>query len=36
VVFGLVREFFTSKGTEACEKYFWKNAHAAYRWIERP
>jgi predicted TIM-barrel fold metal-dependent hydrolase len=35
VVFGLVREFFTSKGTEACEQYFWKNAQAAYRWIER-
>lgn len=35
VVFGLVREFFTSKGTEACEKYFWKNAQEAYRWRER-
>ncbi|MBK8040008.1 MAG: amidohydrolase family protein [Verrucomicrobiaceae bacterium] len=35
VVFGLVREFFTSKGPEACEKYFWKNAQAAYRWRER-
>ncbi len=35
VVFGLVREFFTSKGLEACEKYFWKNAQAAYRWRER-
>ena len=35
VVFGLVREFFTSKGPEVCEKYFWKNAHAAYRWRER-
>ena len=35
VVFGLVRDYFSSKGTEACEKYFWKNSRVAYRWIER-
>lgn len=35
VVFGIVREFFGSKGNEACEKYFWKNSQAAYRWVER-
>ncbi|MBK8093776.1 MAG: amidohydrolase family protein [Verrucomicrobiaceae bacterium] len=26
VVFGIVREYFGSKGSEACEKYFWKNS----------
>ncbi|MBK8092571.1 MAG: amidohydrolase family protein [Verrucomicrobiaceae bacterium] len=35
VVFGIVREYFGSKGSEACEKYFWKNSQAAYRWAER-
>ena len=31
----IVSEYFTAKGREACEKYFWKNSRAAYRWIER-
>lgn len=35
IVFKIVSEYFTSKGAEACEKYFWKNSHTAYRWIER-
>lgn len=35
VVFKIVDEYFRSKGTHACEKYFWKNSLAAYRWIER-
>ena len=35
VVFKIVDEFFRAKGTEACEKYFWKNSKAAYRWVER-
>lgn len=35
VVFKIVDEYFRSKGGEACEKYFWKNSLAAYRWIER-
>ena len=35
VVFGLVRDFFSSKGSDACEKYFWKNSRDAYRWIDR-
>lgn len=35
VVFGIVREFFRSKGQEASEAYFWKNALSAYRWISR-
>lgn len=35
VVFGIVADYFSSKGPEACEKYFWKNSRAAYQWIER-
>ena len=35
VVFRIVKEYFTAKGREACEKYFWKNSLAAYRWVER-
>jgi predicted TIM-barrel fold metal-dependent hydrolase len=34
-VFGLVRDYFSGKGKEACEKYFWQNSRDAYRWIER-
>jgi len=30
----IVKEFFASKGADAAEKYFWKNAKAAYRWGE--
>ncbi|MGE0756839.1 MAG: amidohydrolase [Pirellulaceae bacterium] len=33
--FAIVREFFREKGPEATEKYFWRNAAAAYRWNER-
>lgn len=36
VIFSLVREFFAGKGQEAAEKYFWKNAFAAYRCVSRP
>lgn len=35
LVFKIVSEFFTSKGRDACEKYFWKNSLVAYRWRER-
>lgn len=35
VVFKIVDEYFRAKGSEACEKYFWKNSQTAYRWIER-
>ncbi|MCA1964644.1 MAG: amidohydrolase family protein [Prosthecobacter sp.] len=35
VVFNLVNEYFRSKGSEACEKYFWRNSQQAYRWVER-
>jgi L-fuconolactonase len=31
VVFGIVKEYFAGKGQTASEKYFWKNALAAYR-----
>jgi predicted TIM-barrel fold metal-dependent hydrolase len=31
----IVREYFTAKGSEVVGKYFWKNAKAAYRWVER-
>lgn len=35
VVFKIVDEYFRGKGSGACEKYFWKNSLAAYRWVER-
>ncbi len=35
VVFRIVKDYFTAKGTEACDKYFWKNSLSAYRWTER-
>lgn len=35
VVFRIVDEFFTSKGSEARLKYFSQNSRAAYRWLER-
>ncbi len=35
VGFKIVDDYFRAKGTEACEKCFWKNSLAAYRWIER-
>jgi predicted TIM-barrel fold metal-dependent hydrolase len=31
----IVREYFSTKGRAAAEKYFWKNSLAAYRWIAR-
>lgn len=34
-VLGVVREYFTAKGREVAEKYFWKNSIAAYRWVKR-
>jgi hypothetical protein len=27
----LVNEYFSAKGQEACERYFWKNAAEAYQ-----
>jgi len=32
---GLVREYFTQKGPQAVEKFFWKNSLVAYRWVKR-
>jgi L-fuconolactonase len=31
----LVTEYFSSRGESAMEKYFWRNAKAAYKWIDR-
>jgi len=33
--FNLVREYFTSKGPDVVEKFFWKNSVAAYHWVRR-
>jgi hypothetical protein len=30
-----VREYFSGKGRQAAEKYFWKNSVAAYKWVRR-
>lgn len=30
--FAIVRDFFTAKGQEACQQYFWKNALSVYKW----
>lgn len=34
-VLSVVREYFTAKGPEIAEKYFWKNSLAAYGWKRR-
>ncbi|MGH9718692.1 MAG: amidohydrolase family protein [Bryobacteraceae bacterium] len=34
-VLGIAREYFTGRGREASEKYFWRNSAAAYRWVRR-
>lgn len=34
-ILNLVRSYFAEKGTDAAEKYFWKNSVAAYRWVRR-
>jgi len=34
-VFAIVSEYFGAKGAQAREKYFWRNAKAAYKWIDR-
>lgn len=31
----VVAEYFASKGAVVAEKYFWRNSHAAYRWVRR-
>ena len=34
-VFRIAKEYFSAKGEEAAEKYFWRNSRAAYGWRER-
>lgn len=34
-VLAVVRDYFTRKGPQAAEKFFWKNSVAAYRWVRR-
>ena len=31
----IVSDYFRSKGKEATEKYFWRNARAVYKWVKR-
>jgi hypothetical protein len=31
-VLKVVMDYFTAKGEDTAEKYFWKNSRAAYRW----
>lgn len=33
--FKLVRSYVSGKGTRACQKFFWKNSIAAYKWRRR-
>jgi predicted TIM-barrel fold metal-dependent hydrolase len=33
--FRIVDEYFTAKGPEVAEAYFWQNSREAYRWVER-
>jgi predicted TIM-barrel fold metal-dependent hydrolase len=33
-VLKVVCEYFLAKGSEASEKYFWKNSSAAYKWVD--
>jgi predicted TIM-barrel fold metal-dependent hydrolase len=35
VGFKIVQEYFTGKGQEAAEKYFWRNSIRAYKWVKR-
>ena len=32
---GIVAAYFQAKGPEVAEKFFWKNAKAAYHWVDR-
>ncbi|MEI6232793.1 MAG: amidohydrolase family protein [Planctomycetota bacterium] len=33
--FKIVSDYFSAKGADVCEKFFWKNASIAYRWVEK-
>ena len=35
VVLKVVKDYFTAKGQDAAEGYFWRNSLAAYRWVKR-
>jgi predicted TIM-barrel fold metal-dependent hydrolase len=35
VGFKIVQEYFTGKGREAAEKYFWRNSIKCYKWVKR-
>ncbi len=35
VGFKIVHEYFTGKGPEAADKYFWRNSVKAYKWVKR-
>ncbi|HRE83168.1 MAG TPA: amidohydrolase family protein, partial [Opitutaceae bacterium] len=35
VVQKIVADYFGSKGRQVEERYFWRNSHAAYRWLAR-
>ncbi|CAN5844888.1 amidohydrolase family protein [soil metagenome] len=35
VIFRIVKEYFSAKGSAAEEKYFYKNSQLAYRWVAR-
>lgn len=35
VAFNLVHEYFSTRGPEVEERFFWRNAKLAYRWVDR-
>ena len=35
VVLSVVKEYFTAKGQDAAERYFWRNSLVAYKWIKK-
>lgn len=35
VVLRVMKEYFTAKGHDEAERYFWRNSLAAYKWIKR-
>jgi predicted TIM-barrel fold metal-dependent hydrolase len=35
VGFKIVKEYFTAKGREISEKYFWRNSVKCYKWVQR-
>jgi predicted TIM-barrel fold metal-dependent hydrolase len=35
IALNLVREYFAARGADAADAYFWKNAAAVYKWVNR-